>query len=100
MVGALFLAARGTKSARFSYNVPFLDHVGPNMSKITIAARKRLDTRPKFVVTMSPAQAQQPEGVGTLRGPPGLPKGAFWAKTGPFGAPWGTGRGPLPGKNV
>ena len=38
---------------------------------------------------MSPAQAQQPEGVGTLRGPPGLPKGTFCAKTGPFGAPGG-----------
>ena len=55
--------------------------------KIKIATRKRLNTRPKFAVTMSPSQAQQPVGVGTLRGPPGLPKGAFWAKTGPFGAP-------------
>ena len=28
---------------------------------------------------------------GALPGPPGPPKGAFWAKTGPFGAPWGPG---------
>ena len=39
--------------------------------KIKIATRKRLDTRPKSVVTMSPTQAQQPEGVGTEYGPSG-----------------------------
>ena len=107
MVGGLFLAARGPKSPRFSSECPFFGPCGPNMGpKIKIVARKRLDTRPKFVVTMSPAQAQQPEGVGTLRGPPGLPKEAFWAKTGilgqngPFWGPWGTRRGPLPGQNV
>ena len=70
MVGGLFLAARGPKSACLAQNVPFLDHVGPNTGpKIKIAARKRLDTRPKSVVTMSPTQAQQPEGVGTQYGP-------------------------------
>ena len=36
--------------------------------KIKIAARKRLDTRPKSVVTMSSTQAQQLEGVGTKYG--------------------------------
>ena len=90
MVRGLFLAARGPKSPRFSSECPYFGQRGANMGpKIKIAARKRLNTRPKFVVTMSPAQAQQPEGVGTLRGPPGLPKGTFCAKTGPFGAPGG-----------
>ena len=33
-----------------------------------------------------------------LQGPPGPPKGAFWAKTGPFGAPWGPGETQYRGK--
>ena len=46
--------------------------MGPNMgAKINIAAKKRLNTRPKSVVTTSPTQAQQPEGVGTKYGPYG-----------------------------
>ena len=46
--------------------------MGPNMGpKIKIATRKRLDTRPKSVVTMSPTQADQSEAVGTKYGPSG-----------------------------
>ena len=35
-----------------------------------------------------------------LGGPPGPPKGAFWVKTGPFGAPVGPRRVPAPGQSV
>ena len=60
------------KAPVLAVNVPSLDHVGPNMgSKIKIAARERLDPRPKSVVTMSPTQAQQSEGVGAKYGPSG-----------------------------
>ena len=36
-----------------------------------LAAKKRPDTRPKSVVTMSPTHAQQPGGFGTKSGPSG-----------------------------
>ena len=39
--------------------------------KIKVAARRRLDTRQKSVVTMSSTQAQQSEGVGAKYGPSG-----------------------------
>ena len=42
--------------------------MGPN---IKIAARKRLNTRPQFVVTMSPTQSDQSAAIGTKYGPYG-----------------------------
>ena len=61
-----------------------------------LADKKRPDTRPKFVVTMSPTHAQQPGGFGTKSGPSGPfedlqdpQKGHFGPKTGPFWVPGG-----------
>merc|ERR1712212_610710 len=39
------------------------------------------------IPAMWPTQLDQPVALGPKSGPPGLPKGPFWAKTGPFWGP-------------
>ena len=58
-----------------------------------LAAKKRPNTRSKFVVTISSTQLDQLAAVGTKSDPragqgrPGPSEGLFWVKTGPFRCP-------------
>ena len=69
--------------------------MGPN---IKIAARKRLNTRPQFVVTMSPTQSDQSAAIGTKYGPYGPSEDLQDPQKGHFG-PKRVLYGPLVAKN-
>ena len=69
--------------------------MGPN---IKIAARKRLNTRPQFVVTMSPTQSDQSVAIGTKYGPYGPSEDLQDPQKGHFG-PKRVLYGPLVAKN-
>ena len=90
MVAGLFLAARGPKSARFSSNMP--QYGAKNQNGRQEEAR--------YQATVCGNHESNPVGpicgnwdqiwpLWALRGPPGPPKGSFWAKTGPLWAPGG-----------
>ena len=69
--------------------------MGPN---IKIAARKRLNTRPQFVVTMSLTQSDQSAAIGTKYGPYGPSEDLQDPQKGHFG-PKRVLYGPLVAKN-
>ena len=69
-------------------------HMGPkfNVFANLLCDQSKLSTARDFWDQIWP--------LGALRGPPGPPKGAFWVKSGPFGAPVGPRRVPAPGQSV
>ena len=94
LLSGLYWAPGGSKRARFAQKSPLLDQIGP------LAATKRPNINPKFVVTMSPTHVDQSAAVGTKSGPlmiSGDSKRGILGQKGPFLGPR---QGPIPAQSV